>query len=88
VASALAELGERSDLPRPPRRIEGYDISTLHGTLTVGSRVVFEDGLPDKSDYRRYRIREAPPDDDYACLREVIGAGSRARTASRCPICC
>jgi excinuclease ABC subunit C len=72
VASALAELGDALGLAAPPRRIEGYDISTLHGTLTVGSRVVFVDGLPEKNDYRRYRIREAPPDDDYACLREVI----------------
>jgi excinuclease ABC subunit C len=72
VAAALAELGDALGLPAPPRRIEGYDISTLHGTLTVGSRVVFVDGVPYKNDYRRYRIREAPPDDDYACLREVI----------------
>jgi excinuclease ABC subunit C len=72
VASALAELGEQLGLTGPPRRIEGYDISTLHGTLTVGSRVVFADGVPLKGEYRRYRIREAPPDDDYACLREVI----------------
>jgi len=72
VAAALAELGEALGLPAPPQRIEGYDISTLHGTLTVGSRVVFVDGVPYKNDYRRYRIREAPPDDDYACLREVI----------------
>src|SRR2546425_6107149 len=49
VAAALAELGEQLGLPGPPRRIEGYDISTLHGTLTVGSRVVFQDGVPDKS---------------------------------------
>jgi excinuclease ABC subunit C len=72
VAAALAELGEQLGLVGPPRRIEGYDISTLHGTLTVGSRVVFWDGVPLKGEYRRYRIREAPPDDDYACLREVI----------------
>jgi excinuclease ABC subunit C len=84
VASALAELGEALGLPGPPRRIEGYDISTLHGTLTVGSRVVFENGQPHKNDYRRYRIREAPPDDDYACLREVIGR--RLARAEREPL--
>jgi excinuclease ABC subunit C len=84
VASALAELGLELGLPAPPRRIEGYDISTLHGTLTVGSRVVFEEGVPRKSDYRRYRIREAPPDDDYACLREVIGR--RLARADREPL--
>ena len=84
VASALAELGEALGLAAPPRRIEGYDISTLHGTLTVGSRVVFVDGLPHKNDYRRYRIREAAPDDDYACLREVISR--RLARADREPL--
>jgi excinuclease ABC subunit C len=79
VESAQAELAERLGLPSPPRRIEGYDISTLHGTLTVGSRVAFEDGQPDKQGYRRYRIREAEPGDDYACLGEVI----RRRLARR-----
>jgi excinuclease ABC subunit C len=72
MEAALRELQERLSLREPPRRIEGYDISTLHGTLSVGSRVAFEDGQPDKKGYRRYRIREAPPDDDYACLREVL----------------
>jgi excinuclease ABC subunit C len=84
VAAALAEVGEALGLPGPPRRIEGYDISTLHGTLTVGSRVAFADGVPDKSGYRRYRIREAPPEDDYACLREVIGR--RIARADREPL--
>jgi excinuclease ABC subunit C len=69
---ALVELQERLALRGPPRRIEGYDVSTLHGTLTVASRVVFEDGKPSKKDDRRYRIKEAAPDDDYACLREVL----------------
>jgi excinuclease ABC subunit C len=72
IESALEELRDKLRLTDLPRRIEGYDISTLHGTLTTGSRVVFENGVPCKADYRRYRIREAPPDDDYACLREVI----------------
>jgi len=70
--AALEELRERLGLQALPRRIEGYDISTLHGTLAVGSRVVFEDGQPQTSHYRRYRIREAAADDDYACLREVF----------------
>jgi excinuclease ABC subunit C len=72
VEAALAELRETLRLSALPRRIECYDVSTLHGTLTVASRVVFEDGQPLKNDYRRYRIRKAPPDDDYACLREVL----------------
>ncbi len=84
VAAVLEELREELGLVRTPRRIEGYDISTLHGTLTVGSRVVFEDGAPAKADYRRYRIRDAAPDDDYACLREVIAR--RLARADREPL--
>jgi len=72
LEGALAELEERLHLERLPRRIECYDVSTLHGTLSVASRVVFVEGRPVKADYRRYRIREAAPDDDYACLREVL----------------
>jgi excinuclease ABC subunit C len=69
---ALEELQEKLHLGALPRRIECYDVSTLQGTLTVASRVAFEDGQPVKSDYRRYKIREAAPDDDYDSLREVI----------------
>jgi len=72
VEAALEELRERLGLRRLPRRIEGYDISTLQGSLSVGSRVSFEDGQPEKGGYRRYRIREAAPGDDTACLREVM----------------
>jgi len=72
VDAALEELRDRLGLRGLPRRIEGYDISTLHGTLSVGSRVVFEDGQPLPAHYRRYRIREAAAGDDYACLREVF----------------
>jgi len=73
VEDALRELAERLALRALPRRIEGYDISTFRGSLSVGSRVRFADGVPEKDGYRRYRIREAAPDDDYACLREVLG---------------
>ena len=72
IEAALEELREQLGLRSLPRRIEGYDVSTLHGTLTVASRVVFVDGQPLKADYRRYRIKQAAPDDDYACLREVL----------------
>lgn len=72
LGAALAELQEKLNLPAPPARIECYDVSTFHGTLSVASRVVFQDGRPVKGDYRRYRIREAALDDDYACLREVM----------------
>jgi excinuclease ABC subunit C len=84
VDAALEELREALGLSRLPRRIEGYDVSTLHGTLTVASRVVFEDGQPLKADYRRYRIKHAAPDDDYACLREVLSR--RLARAERDPL--
>jgi excinuclease ABC subunit C len=84
VDAALEELRERLGLRALPRRIEGYDVSTLHGTLAVGSRVVFEDGQPLRTHYRRYRIRDAEPGDDYACLREVLAR--RLARADRDPL--
>ncbi len=72
VDSALAELQRELGLGVLPRRIECYDVSNLAGTLAVASRVVFENGQPDKNAYRRYRIREAAAGDDLACMREVL----------------
>ena len=72
VSAAIEELRDRLSLDVLPRRIEGYDVSTFRGSIAVASRVVFEDGLPLKRDYRRYRIRNAAADDDLACLREVF----------------
>ncbi len=72
VERALATLQEALRLPASPARIECYDISHLQGALTVGSRVVFVDGREHKDAYRRYKLREAEPGDDYAALREVL----------------
>lgn len=69
---ALAELSVHLKLDAPPDRIECYDISTLQGTEAVGSMVVFEAGLPAKSQYRRFRIRHVEGQDDYAMMAEVI----------------
>lgn len=85
VDAALAELKERLGLASLPRRIECYDVSTLHGSLAVASRVVFEDGRPRKADYRRYRIRQAAGGDDYACLREVMRRRLDARLREPLP---
>jgi excinuclease ABC subunit C len=71
-AGALAELREVLGLPTLPRRIEGYDISTLQGQAAVGSMVVFVDGAPRRSDYRRFRIRTVEGQDDPAMLAEVL----------------
>jgi excinuclease ABC subunit C len=72
--TALAEIQEALDLPGPPNRIECYDISTMHGTATVASRVVFVQGTPEKSEYRRYNIRTIDHEgsDDYQSMREVL----------------
>jgi excinuclease ABC subunit C len=68
---ALNELQDALALPEAPLRIECYDISHLGGTEVVGSMVVFEDGLPKKSDYRRFKL-SVDRNDDYANMREVI----------------
>lgn len=69
---AVAELQRALTLPRPPVRIEGYDISTTQGTETVGSMVVFVHAVPRKSAYRRFVIRRTAGVDDYAAMREVL----------------
>lgn len=70
-SEALAELQGYLDLTEAPLRIECIDISTLQGTDTVASLVVFEDGLPRKSDYRSFIIK-TPKADDLASVREVV----------------
>ena len=72
IERALNEIQESCSLHSVPRRIECYDVSNLQGSLAVASRVVFADGLPEKKDYRKYRIKEARGGDDYDCLREVM----------------
>ena len=64
-AKALNELQESLELPTAPLRIECYDMSHLQGTDYVGSMVVLEDGLPRKSEYRRFKIRGVPGNDDF-----------------------
>ncbi|MDD1677992.1 MAG: excinuclease ABC subunit UvrC [Methanomicrobiales archaeon] len=59
-------------LPEPPRSIECFDISHLSGTSVVGSMVRFVNGLPEKSQYRRFRIRTAGMPDDLAAIGEVV----------------
>ena len=74
-SAALEELAEALDLPEAPLRIECYDISHTQGTHQVGSMVVFEDGAPRKSDYRRFIIRGRDGDgtaDDTAAMGEVL----------------
>ena len=69
---ALSLLEEELDLPARPQRIECYDISTIQGTNTVASMVVFEEGNARPQQYRRFRIRTVAGQDDFASMREVI----------------
>ena len=68
---ALTELQDLLRLPEAPLRIECYDMAHLQGTDYVGSMVVMEDGLPNKREYRRFKVG-VPGNDDYAAMREVL----------------
>ncbi len=70
---AAAALGRILGLPNYPRRIEGYDISNTQGVLSVGSMVVFIDGVPAKKEYRKFRIKTVEGANDFASLNEVLG---------------
>ena len=70
--TALVELQEALGLEGPPKRIECYDVSHVQGTSVVSSMVVFEEGLPAKSQYRRFRARVQDRNDDFANMRETL----------------
>ncbi|OHV46047.1 excinuclease ABC subunit UvrC [Pseudofrankia sp. BMG5.36] len=72
-SQALAELQEALGLADAPLRIECFDISNIQGTNVVASMVVFEDGLPRKSEYRRFSIRGVAGQDDVASMYETVG---------------
>jgi excinuclease ABC subunit C len=69
--TAMNELQTALKLERPPSRIECYDISHTQGMATVGSMVVFVQGAPRKSDYRRFNVRSVT-NDDYGAMKEVL----------------
>lgn len=71
-AAALEEIAEALGMSQAPLRIECVDISNLQGNDVVASMVVFEDGLPRKSDYRRFAIRGVVGQDDVASVAEVV----------------
>ena len=72
VDTAVIALQEVLSLEALPLRIEAYDISNTHGEETVASMIVFRDGKPQKSGYRRFQIRGVEGVDDYASMREVL----------------
>ena len=82
-ARALNELQDYLDLPHAPLRIECYDMSHIQGTDYVGSMVVVEDGLPKKSEYRRFKIKTVDGNDDFAAMEEVLTRRFTAYLADR-----
>lgn len=68
----LAELARLLALPVPPERIEGFDISNISGTFAVASMVSFKNGRPDRSNYRRFKMKTVTGQDDFACMAETI----------------
>ena len=70
--TALKELQDALGLEGPPKRIECYDVSHVQGTNVVSSMIVFEDGRPAKSQYRRFRAKVQDRNDDFANMRETL----------------
>jgi excinuclease ABC subunit C len=68
----LEQIQQRFALKEFPKRIECYDISHFQGTENVASQVVFEDGVPKKEDYRRYKLRTFEGSNDFAAMKEVL----------------
>lgn len=72
LEQAMLELQEALNLPNPPTRMECYDISNTQGSNPVGSMVVFDDGRPRSSDYRKFKIKSVDGVDDYSMMREML----------------
>ena len=73
TVGAAESLGKILGMDRFPRRIEGYDISNTQGAQSVAAMVVFIDGVPDKKEYRRFRVKTVEGANDFASLKEVLG---------------
>lgn len=68
----LVELAAVLGLAEPPKRIEGFDISNISGTFVVASMVSFKDGKPDRSNYRRFKMKSVQGQNDFASMAETI----------------
>jgi excinuclease ABC subunit C len=68
----LQILADALDLPAPPVRIEGFDISNISGTFAVASLVSYKNGRPDRVNYRRFKIKTVEGQDDFAGMAEVV----------------
>ena len=82
-SKSLLELRDALELPNAPLRIECFDMAHLQGTDYVGSMVVLEDGLPNRREYRRFKVKDVPGNDDYAAMREVLTRRFSAYIAER-----
>ena len=65
-------LGQALNLPAPPVRIEGFDISNISGTFAVASVVAFRNGRPDRANYRRMKMKSVTGQNDFACIAEAV----------------
>ncbi len=81
----LVMLQELLGLSHLPVRIEGYDISNIMGTSAVGSMVVFENGLPKKSDYRHFKIKTIEGANDFGMMAEVLSRRFRPKAGEKTP---
>src|SRR2546421_5554818 len=68
----LAELAKVLNLSAPPQRIEGFDISNISDTFAVASMVSFRNGRPDRSNYRRFKMKTVTGQNDFACMAETV----------------
>jgi excinuclease ABC subunit C len=82
-ARALQGLQDTLGLAEPPLRIEAFDVSTIQGADTVAAMVVMEDGIPKRSQYRRFRIRGVAGQDDLAAIEEAVTRRLTAYLAER-----
>ncbi|MFW9916884.1 MAG: excinuclease ABC subunit UvrC [Candidatus Thorarchaeota archaeon] len=86
LTEALEGLQDVLGLATLPKRMEAYDISNIQGSDTVGSQVVFIDGMPKKSDYRHYRIKTVQGIDDVGSMREVLSRRLRSIAGESSPV--
>ena len=83
IQQATAELEEELSLPLPLNRMECYDISHIQGSNTVASMVVFQEGQPKRSQYRRFKIKTVEGVDDFDSMREVLRRRFKRLAAAR-----
>jgi excinuclease ABC subunit C len=79
-------LAEVLDLPKPPRRVEAFDVSHIQGRDIVASLVVWEGGRMKKSDYRKYIVKTVAQSDDVASMKEVVGRRYRRLLEEKKPL--